>query len=64
MANDNNQIRIDKLNFTLNKQGCKNVKVIKTDARLIATKNADTEESNGYINHFNHIIADLPCSAE
>ena len=64
VANDNNQIRIDKLNFTLNKQWCKNVKVIKTDARLIAEKNPDTEEENWYINYFNHIIADLPCSAE
>lgn len=58
VANDNNQIRIDKLNFTLNKQSCRNVKVIKTDARLIWEKN---EEYNEY---FNHIIADLPCSAE
>lgn len=58
IANDNNQIRIDKLNFTLNKQGCKNVKVIKTDARLIWEKNEDYKE------YFNHIIADLPCSAE
>ena len=58
VANDNNQIRIDKLNFTLNKQSCKNVKVIKTDARLIWEKNED------YIEYFDHIIADLPCSAE
>lgn len=64
IANDNNQIRIDKLNFTLNKQGCKNVKVIKTDARLIAEKNPDNEENKWYKNYFNHIIADLPCSAE
>jgi len=65
IANDNNQIRIDKLNFTLNKQGCKNVKVIKTDARLIAEKNIDEDwESKLYKNYFNHIIADLPCSAE
>lgn len=58
VANDNNSIRIDKLNFNLKKQGCKNVKVIKTDARLIGKKNED------YIEYFNHIIADLPCSAE
>ncbi len=64
IANDNNSIRIDKLNFTLNKQWCKNVKVLKTDARLIAKKNPSDEENNGYINYFNHIIADLPCSAE
>lgn len=58
VANDNNSIRIDKLNFTLNKQWCRNVKVIKTDARLIWEKNEDFKE------YFNHIIADLPCSAE
>ncbi len=58
VANDNNQIRIDKLNFTLNKQWSKNVKVIKTDARLIGEKNEE------YSEYFNHIIADLPCSAE
>ena len=58
VANDNNSIRIDKLNFTLNKQWCKNVKVIKTDARLIWEKNEDFKD------YFNHIIADLPCSAE
>jgi 16S rRNA C967 or C1407 C5-methylase (RsmB/RsmF family) len=65
VANDNNKIRIDKLNYTLNKQWCKNVKVIKTDARLIAEKNIDEDwESKLYKNYFNHIIADLPCSAE
>ena len=65
IANDNNSIRIDKLNYTLNKQWCKNVKVIKTDARLINEKNIDEDsESMMYNNYFNHIIADLPCSAE
>ncbi len=58
VANDNNQIRIDKLNFTLNRQWCKNAKVIKTDARLIWEKNEEYKE------YFDHIIADLPCSAE
>ncbi|MFK7780092.1 MAG: RsmB/NOP family class I SAM-dependent RNA methyltransferase [Candidatus Gracilibacteria bacterium] len=58
IANDNNSIRIDKLNFTLKRQGCKNARVIKTDARLILEKNPEYKE------YFNHIIADLPCSAE
>ena len=58
IANDNNSIRIEKLNFTLNRQGCKNAKVIKTDARLIWEKNPE------YIEYFDKIIADLPCSAE
>ncbi|MDP2090876.1 MAG: RsmB/NOP family class I SAM-dependent RNA methyltransferase [Candidatus Gracilibacteria bacterium] len=58
VAVDNNQIRIDKLNFTLKRQGCRNVAVIKSDAKLIGNKN---EDFRGY---FDHIIADLPCSAE
>ncbi|MCD5385056.1 RsmB/NOP family class I SAM-dependent RNA methyltransferase [Candidatus Gracilibacteria bacterium] len=65
IANDNNSIRIDKLNYTISKQGCKNVKIIKTDARKIYEKYlADDGESNKYDNYFNHIIADLPCSSE
>lgn len=58
IANDNNSIRIDKLTTTIKKQWCQNVEVIKTDARLIAEKYPQYE---GY---FQHIIADLPCSAE
>lgn len=58
VANDNNQIRIDKLNFTLKRQWCKNVKVIKSDARKIALNNPN------FIWYFDNIIADLPCSAE
>lgn len=58
IANDNNAIRIDKLNTTLKKQGCHNVKPIKTDARLLEEKNPELK------NYFNHIIADVPCSAE
>ena len=58
VANDNNSIRIDKLNSTLKKQGCHNVEVIKNDARTIGKTHPETKES------FTHIIADLPCSAE
>lgn len=58
VANDNNSIRIDKLNTTLKKQGCHNVEVIKNDARTILEKFPEVKES------FVHIIADLPCSAE
>ena len=57
-AIDNNQIRIDKLKFTLERQWIKNVKILKTDARSIFEKNPDFE------NYFDKIIADLPCSAE
>lgn len=58
VANDNNVIRIDKLNFTLKRQWCKNIEVVKNDARNIIKNNPD------YINFFDTIIADLPCSSE
>lgn len=58
IALDNNQIRIDKLNFTLNRQWCKNVKVIKANS-IDFFKNNEK-----YNNYFDIIIADLPCSAE
>lgn len=56
IANDNNAIRIDKLNFTLNRQWVTNTKVVKYDARNLW--NEFEEES------FDKILADLPCSAE
>lgn len=58
IANDNNAIRIDKLKFTINRQWCKNVEVVKNDARNIWKNNPK------YIDYFDKIIADLPCSAE
>ena len=58
IANDNNAIRLEKLKFTINRQWCKNVEVIKNDARSIWKNNPK------YINYFDKIIADLPCSAE
>ncbi len=58
VAVDNNQIRIDKLNFTIKRQSCRNVNIIKWDARLFLQKNKN------FIDYFDHIIADLPCSAE
>jgi 16S rRNA C967 or C1407 C5-methylase (RsmB/RsmF family) len=58
IANDNNAIRLEKLNFTLKRQWCKNVEVIKSDARNIK------ENNPLYIEYFDYIIADLPCSAE
>lgn len=58
IANDNNAIRIDKLKFTINRQWCTNVEVIKNDARNIWKNNPK------YIDYFDKIIADLPCSAE
>ncbi len=69
IAVDNNQIRIDKLNFTLKRQGSKNVEVIKTDARklseplweLLKKEWGKTTDSNEY---FDNILLDAPCSAE
>jgi len=63
IACDNNQIRIDKLNFTLKRQGCKNVWVVKTDARKLSSKLkeefwAEVEQ------YFDKILFDAPCSAE
>lgn len=58
IANDNNAIRIDKLKFTINRQWCTNVEVVKNDARNIWKNNQK------YIDYFDKIIADLPCSAE
>jgi len=63
IACDNNQIRIDKLNFTLKRQWVKNTQVIKTDARNLSDKlkedfGAETEE------YFDKILFDAPCSAE
>ena len=57
-ANDNNSIRIDKLKFTLDRQWVKNKKIIKNDARNIINNNPE------YIEYFDYIVADLPCSAE
>ena len=57
LAVDNNQIRIDKLNFTIKRQWVKNTEVLKIDARNIW-------ENSDYIWYFDKIIADLPCSAE
>lgn len=58
LAIDNNQIRIDKLNFTLKRQKVKNVEVLKTDATNFL------ENYPKYENYFDKIIADLPCSSE
>jgi len=56
IANELNAIRFEKLNFTIKRQGCQNVKCIKWDAKNL--KNIFEE------NYFDIIIADIPCSAE
>jgi 16S rRNA C967 or C1407 C5-methylase (RsmB/RsmF family) len=59
IAVDNNAIRIDKLNFTLKRQGVKNTTVIKSDARTLLAKLGESEVGN-----FDAILADVPCSSE
>lgn len=56
IANELNAIRLEKLNFTIKRQWCLNVKTIKWDA-----KNLKNNFESWY---FDIIIADLPCSAE
>ena len=63
IACDNNQIRIDKLNFTLKRQGCKNVWVVKTDARKLSSKLSE-EFWAEVEQYFDKILFDAPCSAE
>jgi len=63
IACDNNQIRIDKLNFTLKRQGCSNVWVVKTDARKLSE--TLKEEFGAEVDwYFDKILFDAPCSAE
>ena len=69
IALDNNAIRIDKLNYTLKRQGCKNVVVMKTDARKIAEPLWEYLVQEGWktedmIWYFDNILFDAPCSAE
>lgn len=69
IAVDNNQIRIDKLTFTLKRQWVKNAKIIKTDARNIQIELGQIEEKNWYskddiFEEFDNILFDAPCSAE
>ena len=69
VAVDNNQIRIDKLNFTLKRQGSKNVQVIKIDARKLSVPLWELLEKEwGKVTdvneYFDNILLDAPCSAE
>jgi 16S rRNA C967 or C1407 C5-methylase (RsmB/RsmF family) len=56
VANELSMVRMEKLKFTLARQGCKNVITLKWDA-----KDLKNQYQNWY---FDIIIADLPCSAE
>jgi 16S rRNA (cytosine1407-C5)-methyltransferase len=55
-ANELNALRLAKLNANIAKLGVTNVKTVKFDAKVLASK---LEE-----NSFDRILADLPCSAE
>ncbi|MCP4524266.1 MAG: RsmB/NOP family class I SAM-dependent RNA methyltransferase, partial [Candidatus Gracilibacteria bacterium] len=69
IAVDNNAIRIDKLAFTLKRQGVKNTIVIKTDARKLSEPLGEILVQGGgkesdVVEYFDNILFDAPCSAE
>lgn len=69
IAIDNNAIRIDKLNYTLKKQGVKNAVVMKTDARKIHVPLGEYLTQLGWSEddtkeYFDKILLDSPCTAE
>jgi 16S rRNA (cytosine1407-C5)-methyltransferase len=69
IAVDNNAIRIDKLNYTLKKQGVKRSLVFKTDARKIHKPLGEYLELQGWsvddtAQYFDNILFDAPCTAE
>jgi len=69
IAVDNNQIRVDKLAFTLKRQWVKNAKIIKTDARNIQIELWEISKKEWYwaediYEDFDNILFDAPCSAE
>ncbi len=55
-ANELNKIRFEKLAYTINKQGAKNIELLNLDARELKKHFSEW--------FFDIIIADLPCSAE
>ena len=56
ISNEKNSIRLEKLKFTVDKQGASNVDIVRFDANNL--------EKNLEKDMFDVIIADLPCSAE
>lgn len=69
IAVDNNQIRIDKLNYTIKKQWVKRSLVFKTDARKVHEPLGEYLELQGWAkedtnDYFDHILFDAPCTAE
>lgn len=69
IAVDNNAIRIDKLQYTLNKQWVENTQIFKTDARNISEPLGQHLENIGWDKnstneYFDHILFDAPCTAE
>lgn len=69
IACDLNQIRIDKLEFTLKRQWVKNTKIVKIDSRNL--KNINDSEDSSFDDfpvltpwYFDAILLDAPCSSE
>lgn len=63
IACDNNQIRVDKLEFTLKRQGCTNVWVVKKNAANLY-KELEKKFGASPEEYFDKILFDAPCSAE
>lgn len=63
VAIDNNQIRLDKLSYTLKKQWVTNTEVIKIDARN-TKETLEKEYWTEVEEYFDTILFDAPCSAE
>lgn len=55
VANEISKIRLEKLKYTINKQGCENVIIINKDA---------THKVFEFDNYFDKILLDAPCSSE
>ncbi|MCD5380436.1 RsmB/NOP family class I SAM-dependent RNA methyltransferase [Candidatus Gracilibacteria bacterium] len=63
IACDNNEIRVDKLKFTIKRQGCTNVGVVKKNAVNLA-KELKHQFEAAPEEYFDKILFDAPCSAE
>lgn len=63
IANELHQMRIGKLNFTLQRQWVTNTKVLKWDARKMKKNLLDTYNIKAW-EYFDAILLDAPCSAE
>ena len=69
IACDNNAIRVEKLNYTIARQGVLNTQVFKTDARKLEVKLSEYLTAQGWTEnetyeYFDNILFDAPCTSE